>query len=317
MKIKDVAKLIEESDSIVIFSHAYPDGDAYGSQIGLRETLKATYPNKKVFAVGSGLKNFYNLIGEMDIVDDETIKNSLTFLVDANEFNRFEDPRVTTGKNKILIDHHIQNNYDGFAVRIVNEKSCSTCEIVCDLCRKLNLRFTPIAANALFLGLLTDSGRFQFAKDYASMFSTASFLIEQGAEPAELYKILNVVKEKDLLIRSFIFSKLIRYPEGLLFVYFSNDDIKRLEISSTNKAANFVNMIGNIENYPIWMIAAEDEEGNVKFEFRSNKYPVQPIALKYGGGGHEMAAGLTIKNCKKSQIDAVIADYLELLRGEK
>ena len=185
------------------------------------------------------------------------------------------------------------------------------------MCRKLNLRFTPIAANALFLGLLTDSGRFQFAKDYASMFSTASFLIEQGAEPAELYKILNVVKEKDLLIRSFIFSKLIRYPEGLLFVYFSNDDIKRLEISSTNKAANFVNMIGNIENYPIWMIAAEDEEGNVKFEFRSNRYPVQPIALKYGGGGHEMAAGLTIKNCKKSQIDAVIADYLELLRGKK
>ena len=316
MKFDDVAKLVEENDSIVIFSHAYPDGDAYGSQIGLRQLLRATYPNKKIYAVGSGLKNFYHLIGEMDIVDDETIKNSLLFLVDANEFNRFEDPRVTIGKTKILIDHHIQNNYEGFSVRIVDEFACSTCEIVCKLARKLNLRFTPVAANALFLGLLTDSGRFQFAKNYQVMFDTASFLIKEGADPSELYKILSVVKEKDLLIRSFIFSKLERYPEGLLYVYFSRDDIKRLGISSSNKAANFVNMIGNIENYPIWMIAAEDDEGSVKFEFRSNKYPVQPIALKYGGGGHELAAGLTIKNCKKSQIDAVIADYLELLRGK-
>ena len=75
-------------------------------------------------------------------------------------------------------------------------------------------------------------------------------------------------------------------------------------------------MIANIENYPIWIIAAQDEYGSVKFEFRSNKYPVQPIALKYGGGGHELAAGLTIDNCTKDQINAVIADYLDLLRGK-
>lgn len=313
--IDKVAKLIEENDTIVIFSHAYPDGDAYGSQIGLRQLLRATYPNKKIYAVGSGLKNFFDLIGEMDEVEDEVVKQSLVFLLDANEFDRFEDPRSKEGKYKILIDHHIQNNFEGFDVRVVNEIACSTCEIVVNLARELKLQFTKEAANALFLGLLTDSGRFQFAKDYSSMFSTASFLIKEGAEPSGLYKILNVVKEKDLLIRSFIFSKLKRFKEGLLFVYFSYRDIKRLKISSSNKAANFVNMIGNIENYPIWIIAAQDEENNVKFEFRSNKYPVQPIALKYGGGGHELAAGLTIKNCKKEQIQAVIADYLELLRG--
>lgn len=314
--IDNVAKLIKENDSIIIFSHVYPDGDAYGSQIGLRELLRATYPNKKIYAVGSGLKNFYDLIGEMDVVDDATVKNSLLFLVDANEFDRFEDPRCVDGKHKILIDHHIQNNYEGFDVRIVNQEACSTCELIVDLAIKLNLQFTKKAANALFLGLLTDSGRFQFAKDYSVMFSTASFLIKEGAEPSSIYEILNVVKEKDLLIRSFIFSKLKRYKEGLLFVYFSYNDIKQLNISSNNKAANFVNMIGNIENYPIWIIAAEDERGSVKFEFRSNKYPVQPIALKYGGGGHEFAAGLTIDNCTKKQIDAVIADYLDLLRGK-
>ena len=60
---KEIVSLIERYDSVCIFGHIHPDGDCYGSQIGLRELLKTRYPEKKVYAVGSGLPDFFSLIG--------------------------------------------------------------------------------------------------------------------------------------------------------------------------------------------------------------------------------------------------------------
>ena len=73
---EQILNKIEQYDSIVIFGHLNPDCDCYGSQIALRNILRNRYPNKKIFATGSGLKKFFKIIGPMDIVSDETIKNS-------------------------------------------------------------------------------------------------------------------------------------------------------------------------------------------------------------------------------------------------
>ena len=106
---EELRKIIEANDSIVIFGHIFPDGDCYGSQVGLRDLLRLNYPNKKVYAVGSGLHRFFKLIGEMDEVSDEIIKNSLAILVDGNDCSRMEDQRVVIAKEFIKIDHHIEN----------------------------------------------------------------------------------------------------------------------------------------------------------------------------------------------------------------
>ena len=106
---EELRQIIEANDSIVIFGHIFPDGDCYGSQIGLRELLRLNYPNKKVYAVGSGLRRFFGLMGEMDKVSDDVIKNSLAILVDGNDCSRMEDARVSTAKEFIKIDHHIEN----------------------------------------------------------------------------------------------------------------------------------------------------------------------------------------------------------------
>lgn len=313
---KKIQNLFNQYDVIILVSHIFPDGDAYGSQIGLKEALKTTYPNKQIYAVGSGLNSFYDSLGEMDIIDDAVFNDALCVLLDSNDLNRFEDQRFKTAQKTILIDHHLNQNREVNCDAVLSIQSASaTCEIVLDLCKKLKLQINEKSANALFLGILTDTGRFQYVNNYQKTFEDALYLIKLGANPASLYKVLNVVKEKDLVLRSIIFSRLKRYKEGLLVSFLKYKDIKKLDISST-QAANYVNLLGNIENYPIWVVACEDKEGSVKFEFRSNKYAVQPIAAKYGGGGHAFAAGLTIENCTKQQFNAVIADILELL-GDK
>lgn len=312
---KKIKKLIEDNDNIIIISHIFPDGDAYGSQIGLKEAIKNTYPNKNVYVSGSGIKDFYNLIGEPDEVDDSLFEDALVFLLDSNDLDRFEDQRFRNAKKTILIDHHLKYGrvLDADIV-LSNEEAVATTQIVFHLCNEIGLKINSVGANALFLGLLTDSGRFQFVNDFEETFIDAAELVKLGAKPKEIYKILNVVKEKDLIVRSIIFSRLKRYKEGMLVSYLKYKDIKKLNISST-QAANYVNLLANIENYPIWVVASEDINGNVKFEFRSNKYVIQPIAAKYGGGGHAFACGLTVNNCSKEQYKAIIEDLLAILRG--
>ena len=106
---EELLPIIEKNDSIVIFGHIFPDGDCYGSQIGLRNVLRLNYPNKKVYAVGSGIRRFFKFIDKMDEVKDDVIKNSLAILLDGNDCARMEDPRVTTAKEFIKIDHHVEN----------------------------------------------------------------------------------------------------------------------------------------------------------------------------------------------------------------
>ena len=80
---KKIFEKIKANDIITIFGHVQPDGDCYGSQIGLKDAILATFPNKKVYALGSGLPKFFNRISPMDEIDDKTIKNSLAIVLDV------------------------------------------------------------------------------------------------------------------------------------------------------------------------------------------------------------------------------------------
>ena len=95
---ESIVSKIEQYDSIVIFGHLNPDGDCYGSQIALRNILRLKYPHKNVYAVGSGLKKFFDIIGKMDVVSDEIITQSLAIVLDSNDLNRLEDKRAATAK---------------------------------------------------------------------------------------------------------------------------------------------------------------------------------------------------------------------------
>ena len=128
-----IVELIKQYDTITIFGHINPDGDCYGSQIGLRNTLRLTFPNKKVYAVGSGLKRFFPLLGAMDVVEDEVIANSLAIILDGNDLPRMEDQRVRTAKAWAKIDHHVDTGGFKEGPQVVIEKANSTCEIIGDL----------------------------------------------------------------------------------------------------------------------------------------------------------------------------------------
>lgn len=309
-------KNIEEFDSIVIFGHIAPDGDCFGSQIALRQSLSLAYPNKHIYAVGSGYRRFSKFIAEVDTIDDHIIEQSLAILVDSNDLPRAEDQRINLAKAWIKIDHHIDAGTFTQGDFVVVEDASSCCEIITDMLRELNLPVDKTVANALFLGILTDTGRFQFVKDFPKAFEQAKYLCEKGANPEELNRILNITNESSLAFKGYVYSNYKKSKKGVIYLYIDYKTI--LEFGLTpSKAGGMVNLISNIYGYPIWAFFCENENGTCHAEFRSNGPEVQPVALRHGGGGHKKAAGVTLSTFESETLDKIVAELDEAIEKYK
>ena len=309
---EELRQIIEANDSIVIFGHIFPDGDCYGSQIGLRDLLRLNYPNKKVYAVGSGLHRFFKLMGEMDKVSDETIKESLAILLDGNDVSRMEDARVSTAKEFIKIDHHIENYRFTEGKFVINNNANSTAEMILQMAKECSWKFNPTISNALFLGILTDSGRFQYIEDFPLSFHEVAFLCENGANPKAINDILNLTVESALKFKGYVFNNYKKTKAGVIYLTFKNKTLKRLRVSP-NKAGTMVNLLSNVVGYPIWAFFCENADGTCHAEFRSSGPGVQPIVAKYGGGGHYLAAGVTLDDMSDETVAKIIKDCDEAI----
>ena len=297
---------IEQYDSIVIFGHRNPDGDCYGSQIALRNILRAKYPNKEIYSVGSGLPKFFDIIGKMDDVSDEIIAKSLAILLDSNDLERSEDQRIYKALDFAKIDHHIDTFTFKEGPEVIDDKASSTCELIYAFAKENGFEIDLISASALYLGMMTDTGRFQFANNFVRMFSVARDLCELGVDPILLNKTNNLVPEKSLDIKSFIYSHVHRRDEGIIYVVATKKDREELGVTSAQICGN-TSLISYVADHPIWFVASETDNGGMQVEMRSSMYNVQEIAVSFGGGGHTFAAGFTIKEFNDKIIEELIS----------
>ena len=306
---------IEQYDSIVLFGHLNPDGDCYGSQIALRAILKEHYPQKQIFAVGSGLKNFFRLLGKMDQVSEKTIKSSLAVILDSNDLSRIEDSRVFSALDYVKIDHHIDNHTFKEGPEVISTDVTSTCELIYMFAKENNFNVPLNAAKAIYLGLLTDTGRFQYATDYIALFDISKDLIKLGVKPVEITSILNITQEKSLEIKSFIYGHVHKDASGIVYVIATKQDRERLNVTSAQVTSN-TSLISHIEGYPVWFIASETDNGGMQVEIRSNQVNVHRTAVAFGGGGHTYAAGFTINKFSQENINKLL-DSLKKAIQEK
>ena len=308
---KIIAK-IEQYDSIVIFGHLNPDGDCYGSQIALRNILRNQYPNKQVYCVGSGLKKFFAIIGEMDVVSDEIVANSLAILLDSNDLSRAEDHRINTALDFAKIDHHIDLHSFNEGPEVIDDKATSACELIYRFAKENSFAIDLISASALYLGIMTDTGRVQFADDFVRMFKIVSELCAIGVDPILLGKTNNLQPEISIDIKAFIYSHVIK-KDGLIYSICRKEDRQKLGVTSAQICAN-TSLLSYIANYPIWFIVSETDIGGMQVEMRSSMYNVQKVAASFGGGGHTFAAGFTIKEFKTETLNKLIDMLSQLVK---
>lgn len=288
-------KLIETHDIITIFGHTGPDGDCYGSQIALRELIRDNFPNKKAYAVGSGLPSFFERIAPMDEVDEATIASSLAVLVDVSCLRRVEDPRVYAAQAFLKFDHHLPSPLEEFdGVAIVDSQRIAACEILAELALSAKWKISPVAADAMWLGMCTDSGRFLYQGTTPRTIYLQNFLRRKGARVRSLMKIAYYESPEVKRVKQII-SKCAKLDETIAYAILPLGAAEKCGISA-QKAVRLVNVIGRkYECANAYVLFAYVTERQIDVELRSNKgYPVHGVAKAFGGGGHRFASGCTI-----------------------
>ena len=294
---KKALKLIEKFDVIIIHRHSNPDGDALGSQIGLREIIRENYPNKTVYIVGDRTKRYAFMEGwEPDDTPDETYRDALAIVLDTSAKFMISDERYTTAKATLRFDHHIFCE-DICDVDIIDNTFESCCGLLTQFAVDSKLRLNRLAAKSLFTGMVTDSGRFRYDSANSRTFRLASVLTEQSFDPNEIYSELYADDLSNVQLRAEYTLKINLAGDGVAYIITTKQELDKLiserGVDSFAISRGMVGTMADIRGVDSWVNFTQTDEG-VLCELRSKKYNINPIAVKYGGGGHAKASGATI-----------------------
>jgi len=175
--MKQIIKKIKEYNNIVIARHIGPDPDALASEIALRDSIKLTYPNKNVYAVGNSVSKF-KYFGELDRIDDSTLDKPLLIILDVPNKSRIDGINYDNYDYVIRIDHH-PNVEDIANLELVDDSASSTCELIVELINNTKLKMNKSIASNLYLGIVADSDRFLLSYTTPKTFKIVTMLIEK------------------------------------------------------------------------------------------------------------------------------------------
>ena len=292
---ESVLELIKKHDRIIIHRHTSPDGDALGSQLGLKHILQENFPSKQVLVVGDAPK-FYSFMdgSQMDDVPDEAFAGALSIILDTSAKHLISDERYTLAKETARIDHHIFcGQIAGTEVTDTSFESC--CGMIAEFAMEQGLKLNPAAAKALFTGMVTDSGRFRYDATTSRTFRLASFLMEQSFDLTDIYRNLYADDLSQKQLKAHFISKIQLTDKNVAYIYTDLEEFRNLNVDTFTVSRGMVNNMADIRGVDIWVNFTETEKG-VLCELRSSRYNINPIAVKYGGGGHAKASGATVAN---------------------
>lgn len=306
-----ILAVIKEYDTIIIHRHNNPDGDALGSQIGLKMIIKENFPNKSVYAVGDGSNRYgFMMVDEpMDAVADGMYNGALAIVLDTSAKALISDDRYTLAAKTARMDHHIFCE-EIAEVEVTDTSFESCCGLVAAFAKETGLRLTPAAAKALYTGMVTDSGRFRYDSVSAKTFELASFLMEQEFDTGDIYRNLYADDFSFIRLRAQFVLKVQFTDKNVAYIYTTREETDSYGVDTFTISRGMVNVMSDVRGVDIWVNFTETSDG-VLCEIRSSRYNINGIAKKYGGGGHAKASGATLKNREEAM--ALLSDLNELI----
>ena len=307
-----IYELIKKHQRIILHRHKNPDGDALGAQEGLRKILKENYPEKEIYAVGDMTPRYSFISEPMDEIPDDLYNGALAIILDCGSKSLICDERYTLAASTARLDHHIFSEIIAdFEVVDTSFESC--CGMIAALAMECGFSVSPEAAKAIYTGMITDSGRFRYDSTNAQTFRLASFLMERKFDTNDIYKRLYADELSMMQLRAKFTLKIQTTPEGVAYIYTPYDELLTYGVDNFTISRGMVNVMGDIRGIHTWVNFTETDAG-VLTEIRSNTYNINPIAVKYGGGGHQKASGATLKN--KDEAMALLLDLKNLAEGQ-
>jgi bifunctional oligoribonuclease and PAP phosphatase NrnA len=306
-----IKEIIQKSKTFFIAGHIKPDGDTIGTALALESLLKRMGKKAEIFSREPVPEYFNFLDGARKIKVTDKVKREFdcAIILECVNTERMGDIiSLDQAAYVINIDHHAHFNNFG-NVNYVEPAASSSAEQVFNLFRYLDLGITAHEAEALYVGLVTDTGKFQQNNTTAPSFEMAQALVEAGVHPSKIYEKIYACKtQSSLKLLGFSLNTLKVTPSGLV----SYMEIKqsmyhraKSDITETEEIVNYAMMIPGVI---VGMLIRETETpGLVKISFRSrSSFDVNKTAQHFGGGGHKNAAGCSIKGTLKQAEQAVL-----------
>ena len=310
---------LRAAEKLLLTTHEGPDGDALGSLLAMHAILEqlgkdsAMYMSPQEFPLPHEYRHlhFEGLLG----APPDDIRERVVVFLDCGNIDRMPvDFLKDDGSLIVNIDHHHDNTRFGTVNLVVPAASC-TAEIVFDIAKELGAEITPEIADALYVGLVTDTGRFMYENTTERAHVMAAELIRAGVEPHRVYRRLYEdlpLRRLHLLQRAL--ASVERHDDGALTVaHLTVEDFEQTGALETD-AEGIVDHLRSVEGTAVASLVrellGEDRRGSRKVSLRATdgRVDVSQIARQMGGGGHPQAAGFST--------DVPYRELVERLRDE-
>jgi bifunctional oligoribonuclease and PAP phosphatase NrnA len=298
---------LRSAEKLIVVSHENPDGDALGSLIAMQEILAAQGRDSQMFIDASEFPlpqeyRWFELSGLVSSPPDDLDERTIVFLDCGNlERNPAEAFQRAGGDklNIVNIDHHHDNTMFGTVNYVLPEASC-TAEIVWDLMHGLGIEPTVNIAEALYVGLITDTGRFMYENTGPRAHEMAADLIEHGVDVHEIYRrVYEGVPYGKLALLARGLAKVHRFDGGQLTVTELDADDFAASDAEESYSEGVIDHLRAVEGTAVAALIRERTGSNggparkVSLRASDERVDVSAIARAQGGGGHRQAAGFS------------------------
>ncbi|MGX7174408.1 DHH family phosphoesterase [Enterococcus ratti] len=312
----EILRQIKKYNRIIIHRHLRPDPDALGSQVGLAEILRATFPQKEIYQVGETVEGL-RFLAEMEIIDDQMYKGALVIVTDTANSPRISDERFKLGDKLIKIDHHPNDEpYGELSWVDTKASSCSEMIAAFTLMFPNDLILNARAARLLYAGIVGDTGRFLYPATTPKTLEIAAHLMGYPFDVSALNREIEQISMKIARLSGYLYQHLQVNKNGAGKVILTQKLFREYGINDSETAA-IVSLPGRIDEVLAWGIFVEQPEGYYRVRLRSKGPIINKLAKKYHGGGHPLASGATAKNLSEvAQIYEEIKEICQLFKKE-
>jgi phosphoesterase RecJ-like protein len=316
--IEQVAAELRSRERFLLTAHEGPDGDALGSLLGMHHLLGQLGKDSVMFMAAKEfpLPIEYRFLPLEEVFHEAPadMADRTVIFLDCGNIDRMPVEFLTAGDNfRINVDHHHDNTLFG-DVNLVETGASSTAEIVYKLAVLLGAEITPEMASALYVGLVTDTGKFMYENTDAETHRITANLIDAGVAVDETYRRLyeHVPLEKLRLLSRALDGIQRHCDERLVVTYIAAADYEASG-AGEEMTEGIIDHLRSVEGGKVAaLIRDQGDRGRAarKVSLRSSggELDVSAIARKHGGGGHKRAAGFST--------DLELDELVDFLCGE-
>jgi phosphoesterase RecJ-like protein len=322
--LADIAAGLARVKSVLVTTHAKPDGDAMGSAVALGHALLKQGKAVTLCMMGPVAENLAELAAGLEVIgrgfdqagEELAIEPEAIVVVDTGARNQVEPLHgwlAARREKTTVIDHHLRGD-DIAEVRYIDSSAAACAEIIAELLDVMGCEYDLPIARALYVGIASDTGWFRFSNTRPATHELAGRLMRLGVDHAALYLALEQGERPEklkLLVRALDSLELLA-GETIAVMTLRLGDFEETgaRAEETERFVDVPQVVGSVQ---VVVMVTQSEPGRVRMSFRSKPGPhavdVNVLAQRFGGGGHARAAGAKVTE----PIEAVLAKLHEVL----